>query len=81
MSQEYCVSGVKVCRETFMFCHSISKNKLAAIASSVDTDGLKPRIHKNTGELPKHALSMTDLNRYMREVSCLAMQMKMVYHW
>lgn len=47
----------------FFFCHGIGKFKLKSIAASLDKDGLKPRIHGNTGKTPKHALSLTDVQR------------------
>ncbi|XP_053391377.1 uncharacterized protein LOC128554153 [Mercenaria mercenaria] len=61
-----------MCRETFMFCHGISKNKLANIASSLDKNGLKPRTHGNTGKMPKHDLSMTDIEQIVSFLSSYA---------
>ncbi|XP_062591990.1 uncharacterized protein LOC134253485 [Saccostrea cucullata] len=63
VAQKYYFAGQQVCRDTFLFCHSIGKFKLNNIASSLDKDGLKPRIHGNTGKMPKHALIVTDVKR------------------
>ena len=41
----------------------IGKFKLNNIAASLDKDGLKPRVHGNTGKIPKHALSVLDGKR------------------
>lgn len=63
VAQKYHFAGQQVCRDTFLFCHGIGKFKLNSIAASLDKDGLKPRIHGNTGKTPKHALSLTDVQR------------------
>lgn len=63
VAQKYYFAGQQVCRDTFLFCHGIGKFKLNSIAASLDKDGLKPRIHGNTGKTPKHALSLTDVQR------------------
>lgn len=47
----------------FLFCHGIEKFKLNSLAASLDKDCLKPRIHGNTGKTPKHAISLTDVQR------------------
>ena len=61
--QEFYFKGRRVCRQTFCFIHNIEKKKMLSIARSLDTDGLSPRVHKNTGKLPKNALKYTDTER------------------
>ena len=63
VAQKYYFAGQQVCRDTFLFCHGIGKFKLNNIAASLDKDGLKPRVHGNTGKIPKHALSVLDVKR------------------
>ena len=59
--QSYYFHGNQVCRETFAFCHGIGRKQIDAIAHSLDTDGLVPRTHGNTGKSPKHAMTMQDV--------------------
>ena len=47
----------------FLFAHAIGKSQLESISKSLEREGLKPRTHGNTGKTPKHALSMTDIQR------------------
>lgn len=63
ISQQYFFNGSQVCRKTFVFAHGIGKTQLDSISKSLEKDGLKPRTHGNTGKTPKHALSMTDIQR------------------
>ena len=63
VSQKYFFAWMQICRDTFMFCHAIGKYKLNSIASSLDKDGLKPRVHGNAGKQPKHAMSVLDVKR------------------
>ncbi|XP_069108896.1 LOW QUALITY PROTEIN: uncharacterized protein [Argopecten irradians] len=58
--QEFYFNGIRVCRTTFCFIHGISKNKLQAISKSLDTVGLMPRKHGNSGKAPHNALSVQD---------------------
>ena len=59
--QGYFFSGRQVCRETFAFAHGVNRKKIDAIACSLDSDGLIPRTHGNTGKSPKHALTLHDV--------------------
>lgn len=61
--QEFYFKGKRVCRQTFCFIHNIEKKKLLAIAKSLDSDGLSPRVHGSIGKQPKHALKMIDTER------------------
>jgi hypothetical protein len=42
---------------------AIGKSQLKFISKSLEREGLKPRTHGNTCKTPKHALSMTDIQR------------------
>jgi hypothetical protein len=63
--QQYFFNGHQICRKTFLFAHTIGKSQLESISKSLEREGLKPRTHGNTvtGKTPKHALSMTDIQR------------------
>ena len=52
--------GVKVCRKTFVFLHSISEKKLKNLKSSLLENGLSPRLHGNTKCLPHNTTSFAD---------------------
>jgi hypothetical protein len=59
-SQQYFFKGFRICRATFCFAHDIAKQKLHAIAQSLDKDGLKPRVHGLSGKLPSNSLTFED---------------------
>ncbi|KAJ8297646.1 hypothetical protein KUTeg_024177, partial [Tegillarca granosa] len=59
--QEYFFSGKRVCRVTFAFAHGVNRKKVDAIAHSLDNEGLGARSHGNKGRLPKHALTLNDV--------------------
>ena len=61
--QQYLFNGHQICRKTFLFAHAIGKSQLESISKLLERGGLKPRTHGNTGKTPKHALSMTDIQR------------------
>lgn len=42
------------------FLHGIEKEKMLAIAKSLDVDGLIPRVHGRIGNPPTHSLTYTD---------------------
>ncbi|KAJ8320960.1 LOW QUALITY PROTEIN: hypothetical protein KUTeg_002547 [Tegillarca granosa] len=58
---EYFLSGKHVCRVTFAFAHGVNRKKVDAIAQSLDNEGLGARSHGNKGTLPKHALTLNDV--------------------
>lgn len=61
--QQYYFNGQQICRSTFLFAHAIGKTQLESISKSLENEGLKPRTHKNKGKSPKHAMSLTDIQR------------------
>ncbi|KAJ8316733.1 hypothetical protein KUTeg_005679 [Tegillarca granosa] len=61
--QEYYFNGHQVCRATFLFVHGIGKKRLEAVTKSLDTVGLQPRIHRNKGKAPKHALTLQQVQQ------------------
>ena len=68
--QEYFFSWRQVCRETFAFAHGVNRKKIDAIARSLDSDGLIPRTHGNTGKSPKHALTLHDVENIKQFLNC-----------
>ncbi|XP_063432029.1 uncharacterized protein LOC134714592 isoform X1 [Mytilus trossulus] len=63
INQQYYFNGHQICRKTFLFAHAIGKSQLDSISKSLEKEGLKPRTHGNSGKTPKHALSITDIQR------------------
>ena len=59
--QEYFFEGRQVCRNVFSFAHGVNRKTVDSIARSLDSNGLIPRIHGNTGKSPKHAMTMMDV--------------------
>ena len=61
--QNYFFGGKKVCREVFVFAHGLNRKTVDAIAKSIDQNSLEPRIHGNKNRVPKHALTLSDVNK------------------
>ena len=55
--------GKRVCRNTFLFLHTISRKRLRNLQESLLTNGLTPRCHGNTRRLPPNAISHADTQR------------------
>ena len=53
----------RVCRNTFMFLHTISDKRLRNLRVSLLTNGLAPRCHGNTRRLPTNSVSYVDKQR------------------
>ncbi|XP_052769713.1 uncharacterized protein LOC128209636 [Mya arenaria] len=62
-SQMYYFMGHKICKTTFIFAHATSYCSLQRMAKSLDSEGIKPRIHGNKHKAPANALSFTDQSR------------------
>ena len=56
-------SGKRVCMNTFMFIHTISRKRLRNLRESLSTNGLTPRCHGNTRRLPPNTISHADTQR------------------
>lgn len=59
--QSYFFAGNIVCRALFAFAHGINRKTVDALAKSLHEDGLEPRVHGNKSKMPKHALTLTDV--------------------
>ncbi|XP_064636957.1 uncharacterized protein LOC135493509 [Lineus longissimus] len=46
-----------------MYIHAIFKDRLGALVKHYVDNGVTPRLHGNKGKLPKHALSVEDIER------------------
>lgn len=57
-SQTFYSFGTQVCKRTFLFLHYIGKKRLKNISTSLDNDGLKPRVHGLVGQAGKHAITL-----------------------
>jgi hypothetical protein len=72
--QQYFFNGHQICRNTFLFAYAIGKSQLKSISKSLEKGGLKSRTHGNTGKTPKHALSMTAIQRVKHLLNEYAVQ-------
>lgn len=61
--------GHRICRNTFLFLHGVSKHRLLALRGSYLSEGLVPRVHGNTGRAPAHALVMGDVRNIITFVA------------
>ena len=52
--------GIRICRKTYMFLHTIGKKRYNNLKASVKTDGVLPRQHGNLRRVPKHAFELDD---------------------
>ena len=59
-SQQFFFRGNRVCRKTFCFLHCIDKQKLQVIGRSLDSDGLKPRVHGLSGKQPYNSMTFDE---------------------
>jgi len=59
--QTYYFAGIHVCRSLFAFAHGIGRKQVDTLAKSLDTTGLEPRVHGNKNKMPKHALTLSDI--------------------
>ena len=55
--------GQRVCRNTFLFLHTISKKRLRNLKAAFLEHGLAPRMHGNIKRLPANTLSLADTQR------------------
>ena len=55
ITMKYKHHGIDVCQKTFLFLHSVGKDKLHRVKKHYINNGLEPRVHKNTKRAPKHA--------------------------
>ena len=64
--------GLKVCRKTFLFLHSISEKRFKNLKTSLLHNGLSPRMHGNTKRLPANTIRFTDAQRVVQFVQTYA---------
>ena len=60
--------GHRVCQHTFLFIHTIGRKRFKNMKASFLKTGPVPRVHGNTGNRPKHQLSLqqvTDVTQYI----------------
>ena len=55
VTMKYRHHGLDVCKKTFLFLHSIEKDRLTYVKQHYLKNGLQERVHKNTKWAPKHA--------------------------
>ena len=64
--------GLKVCRKTFLFLHTISEKRLKKLKSSLLHHGLSPRTHGNTKRVPKNTISFADTQQVVQFITTYA---------
>lgn len=52
--------GKIICRNTFIFLHAISKDKLTALLKHYRSHGVSARVHKLSKKLPKNAFTFDE---------------------
>ena len=57
----YMYGGKQVCKEVFCYVNDIGKKTLKALIKHVNTNGVVPRIHKNTARKPHNALKYEEV--------------------
>ena len=59
----YSMHGLRICRKTFSFLHTVGKERMENLCSTVDKDGVVGRVHGNS-KLPRHnKISYTEVSR------------------
>lgn len=56
----YIYDNREMCRDMFLLTHDISLKKLRNITKHMTDNGITPRVHGNTGKMPKHAVTYED---------------------
>ena len=53
--------GLRVCKKTFLFLHSIGASRFKALKAQYVSEGLVPRVHGHTGRTAPNALVLEDV--------------------
>ena len=64
--------GLKVCRKTFLFLHTISEKRFKNLKTSLLQNGLSPRMHGNTKRLPANTTSFADTQQVVNFITAYA---------
>ena len=59
-SVKFFLFGHAVCRTTYLFAHGIGIKRYKNLCKHFDINGVTPRIHKNTGSIPKHGVTVEE---------------------
>ena len=51
----YMYRGLRVCKQTFCFIHSVSEKRLTALKNHLNVEGVTERLHGNTKRVPVNA--------------------------
>ena len=62
ITYSFSFKGQSICRETFLFLHTISKERLYRLAHHLTSHGVVPRVHGNKQRKPKHACTFVEIN-------------------
>ena len=63
----------------FAFAHVVSRKTVDAIAYTLDSQGLAPRTHGNTGKSQKHALTVQDVQNIKHCLGAYGNKMDFLY--
>ena len=58
----YYFHGVKICQDTFLFIHGVSRNRYLRISELYTNEGLTISRHGNSGRMPKHTCTFEQIN-------------------
>ena len=61
--------GLKVCRKTYLFVHTISEKRFKNLKISFCNNGLSPRMHGNTKRLPANTVSFADTKEVVKFIT------------
>ena len=77
---DYLHHGHKICRDFFLYLHSIGKDKLTALLKYYKAQGVQAVVHMNSKRKPKHALTFDFINNYA-EVHAIRLPGRTPSHW
>ena len=78
VTYHYEVSGVRVCKEVFMYAHCVSAHKLSSIHDHLNAGIIAPPHHRSAGTLPWNAASIDEVQEVLQFI--ITMHPLMVCH-
>ena len=59
----YMYRGLRVCKQTFCFIHSVSEKRLTALKNHLNVEGVTERLHGNTKRVPVNATTYEETGK------------------
>ena len=69
VTYHYEVSGVRVCKEVFMYAHCVSAHKLSSIHDHLNAGIIAPPHHRSAGTLPWNAASIDEVQEILQFIN------------